>query len=220
MRSGWLVVMGIWALGGMGGCSSPNPNVRAHRLSDGRVEVEGGMAGPFSTAEALAESACALMTRQPGATGGLHGVEYCSVSYHSQAGGGFFLSYLSDIKNRADTAVKTCVVPAVVSDRRYADAIIVWGNHSHPHNRKFSTPDLSARSHWYPVRIAEKSTGRIFERGMMLFFKEKTGECRIYRYDHAARLVSALRQGQWIPIGKVQDAAGNIELFDGMDWLP
>lgn len=70
-------------LGGTLGCST-NPNLRARRLPDGRIEVEGPMAGPYKTKEELAMNACQFMTSQGGASGGTDGSEYCALHYFPQ----------------------------------------------------------------------------------------------------------------------------------------
>ncbi|HSP79937.1 MAG TPA: hypothetical protein VLQ93_15500 [Myxococcaceae bacterium] len=202
------------------GCTSPNPNVRVRRLQSGRLQVQGPLAGPFKTLEELAENACELMTSQPGAANGVHGFEYCALHYYSQADDAFFLSYLSDVRGRADSAEKSCSLPTELDDPNHEDALILGGNHTHPHNRQFSPRDLSVWAHWNPTRLVDKSTGRVWDRNLMLFFRESTGECRSYSYNNTTRVVSALRGGEWVAIGKVYDDFGNIRMFDGMDWLP
>ncbi len=211
-----LLLVGVWV--GVLGCGS-NPNIRVQRLPDGRLQVEGPMAGPFKTAEELAVTACDLMTRQGGATGGLDGSEYCALHYYSPAEDGYFLSYLSDIKNALDTrGVKSCALPLVLNDPAHLDALILGGDHTHPHNRQFSPRDLRVR--WHPSRVIDKKTGRIFHRELWLFFKEKSGECRVYSFNLVTRTISALREGQWEPIGWARDEAGNIQMFEGKGWLP
>jgi hypothetical protein len=160
------------------------------------------------------------MTGQPGASNGVYGFEYCALIYYSHAGSGFFLSALSDIRNRLDSNVKTCLRPARLNDQSHPDAVTVGDAHNHPHNRRFSPQDLSAAARWYPDRIVDKHSGQDWHRNLMLFYREKTGECRAYTYDNASRVVSALRDGHWVPIGEVQDDIGNIKMHDGMDWLP
>lgn len=216
MKSYWLTLL----LLGIFGCSTPNLNVQARRLPDGRVEVKGPLAGPFDTSEGLAGHACGLMTRQPGASGGMQGVEYCALYYFSRAGGGYFLSHLSNIRSRLDTTIKSCVVPAVLDDKENLDAVVLGPAHTHPHNREFSANDLSMRNHVRTTRVAERGTGQVWDRGLMMFFQEKTGECSAYKYDYATRLVLALRSGEWVSIGRVYNDAGDIELLDGRGWLP
>lgn len=201
-------------------CSTPNPNVRAHRLPDGRVEVEGPLAGPFQTTEELAEKSCAIMTNQPGASSGAYGSEYCALYYYSRSSDGYFLSYLSDIKNRLDSELKTCVVPSSLKDQEHRDAIILGKAHTHSNNRRLSFNDMSVAAHWYPTKAVDGETGRIWNRGVMLFYREKTGVCSAYPYDNVTRLVMALRGGQWVAIGKAYDEQGNVEMLEGMDWLP
>jgi hypothetical protein len=43
------------------------------------------------------------MTSQGGAVGGVHGSEYCALSYYATDEAAFYLSYLSDIKEQLDT---------------------------------------------------------------------------------------------------------------------
>jgi hypothetical protein len=71
----------LWMLSAVLGCTAPNPNVRVRRLPDGRLEVDGPLAGPFPTLEELAQNACELMTSQPGASSGAYGFEYCALHY-------------------------------------------------------------------------------------------------------------------------------------------
>jgi hypothetical protein len=72
-RSCWLIVLSL--LVGAIGCTSTNPDVRVRRLPDGHIQVDGPLAGPFDTLEQLAERACDIMTRQPGAANGPYGFE-------------------------------------------------------------------------------------------------------------------------------------------------
>jgi hypothetical protein len=53
-----------------------------------------------------------------------------------------------------------------------------------------------------------------------LFYREKTGECRAYLHNQTTRTVYALRSGQWVAIGKVFNDIGDIQMFEGQDWLP
>jgi hypothetical protein len=133
----------LCAIGSVLACSSNNPNLRASRMPDGSVKVEGPLAGPFQTLEELATNACELMTSQPGASNGIYGFEYCALNYYSPKENAYFLSYLSDFRNRPDTSTKTCALPSLLDDPTHRDAIIVGGSHDHPHNRRFSKPDLS-----------------------------------------------------------------------------
>lgn len=55
---------------------------------------------------------------------------------------------------------------------------------------------------------------------MMLFYRERTGECRAYMFNTATRTVSALRERQWVPIGEVYTRDGDIRMFAGQDWIP
>lgn len=115
---------------------------------------------------------------------------------------------------------KYCEIPTVLDDPEHKDAIILGGVHTHPHNREFSSKDMSTGAHWHPTRFYNARTQRILERQLMMFFRERTGECRAYLYNNATRIVSALREGKWLPIGKASDEEGNIQLFEGQDWLP
>jgi hypothetical protein len=206
--------------GGPWGCAT-NPNVRVRRLDNGLLRVDGPMAGPYPTLEALATNACELMTSQPGASNGSYGSEYCALYYHSTSGGGYFLSYLSDIKSKLDSLnVKSCAIPTSLSDPIHEDAILLGGAHTHPHNRQFSPKDMSVPAHWTPTRFLDKETGRIWDRALLMFFREKTGECRAYNYNNSTRVVQALRDGQWIPIGRAYDDDGDLEMFEGKGWLP
>jgi hypothetical protein len=160
------------------------------------------------------------MTEQPGASNGVYGFEYCALTYYSHEGSGFFLSFLSEHRNRLDSQVKTCLRPALLNDPSHPDAVTVGDAHNHTHNRRFSPQDLSAAARWYPDRVVDKHSGQVWRRQLMLFYREKTGECRAYTYDNASRVVSALRDEHWVPIGEVYDDIGNIKMYDGMDWLP
>jgi hypothetical protein len=216
----------LWRVGVLGllsgalGCSSPNPNVRVHRLAEGRLEVEGPLAGPFQTIEELATSACELMTSQPGASNGRYGFEYCGLYYYSTVEQAFFLSYLSDISRQLPDGTVTCDVPRALNDPRHPDALILGYDHNHPGSRNFSPRDLSERSLWKPTRFAEKGSQRIWDRKTMVFHREKSGSCSAFLYNNTTRIVSALREGKWIDIGLVYNEKGDIQMFEGMDWLP
>jgi hypothetical protein len=92
--------------------------------------------------------------------------------------------------------------------------------HTHPNNRKFSSRDLSSAANWKPVRFFDATAGRVWDRQLMVFFREKTGECRAYTYNNFTRIVSALRERAWVPIGEVYDEMGYIRMYEGKDWLP
>jgi hypothetical protein len=111
-------------------------------------------------------------------------------------------------------------MPAVLEDPSHQDAIIVGFDHTHPNNRKFSKGDLSAWAHWKPTQFNARSSSKALERHLMLFYRERTGECRAYRLEATTRVVSALRGGQWISIGEAYNADGDIRMFEGQDWLP
>jgi hypothetical protein len=209
------MLLGLWV--GSLGCGT-NPNLRAHRRDDGRLEVEGALAGPFKTREELATKACDIITSQGGATGGNDGSEYCALHYYSPSENAYYLSYLSDIKERLDTRTKSCSLPLLLNDPQHLDALIIGGDHGHPHNRQFSPKDL--RISWHPTHAVDKASGKVFQRELWLFFREKSGECRTYSFNLVTRVISALRDEQWEPIGQSSDDHGNIQMFEGKDWLP
>lgn len=203
---------------GAGACGS-NPNVRVRRLENGRLQVDGPLAGPFKTTEALAEAGCELMTAQGGASGGPLGSEYCALNYYAPDEDAFYLSYLSDFRDRQDTReMKTCSMPQVLNDPARVNALITGGDHTHPHNARFSPGDLSGK--WNPARVVTEKTGRVFQRELFVFHRRGDGACSVYGFNYATRVVSALRGGQWVQIGHVYDDNGNIRMFEGMGWQP
>ncbi|WP_224244979.1 hypothetical protein [Hyalangium gracile] len=213
LRVAALVVLGITM-----GCGT-NPNVRVYRRPDGLLEVAGPLAGPFRNTEELAANACKIMTSQGGATGGVHGSEYCALSYYAPGEDAFYLSYLSDVREKLDTkGSKTCSMPQALNDPSHSDAIIIGGDHTHPHNIRFSPGDLSGT--WRPSRVVDKKTGRVFHRELYLLYLDGGGVCRAFGYNYVTRIVSALRERQWVQIGRVYDESGNIQMFEGKDWLP
>ncbi|XXF78954.1 hypothetical protein P2318_04135 [Myxococcaceae bacterium GXIMD 01537] len=201
-------------------CSTPNPNVRVRELPNGRLQVEGPLAGPFKTLEHLAADACTLVTSQPGAAFDRYGVEYCALYYYSGAEDAYFLSYLSDVNGSLPDGKKYCKLPSSLEDRTRANAVIIGGGHSHPNNRRFSRGDLGIHARWPVTHMVDATTGRVFQRGLMVFHKEKTVDCSTFLYNSVTRVVSALREGRWVPIGKVYNDAGSIEMFEGQDWVP
>lgn len=210
----WLLLAGVLGMG----CAT-NPHVRVRRLDDGRLQVDGPLAGPFERMEDLAAHACGLMTRQGGASAGMLGSEYCALHYYSPDEGHYFLSYLSDVKQKADTSGrKTCIIPSALNDPARLNAIVTGGDHTHPHNRRFSTGDLSGS--WYPSRVVDPKTGRVIHRELFLFYRERNGACSAYSYDYVTRIVSALRGGRWVQIGRANNNTGDIQMFEGKDWLP
>ncbi len=217
-NSRWVLLP--WLLVSTWRCSAPNPNVQVRRMKDGLLQVKGPLAGPYKTLEELAAGACEIMTSQPGASNGAYGFEYCALHYYSRTEDAFFLSYLSDIGGTKGGGRKYCEMPRYLDDPEHKDAIILGGDHSHPNNRKFSNEDTSEARHWRPTRFVDAQTRRIWDRTLLLFFKERTGECRAYLYNNTTRLVMALREGRWVPIGKATGFYGEVELFDGQDWLP
>lgn len=202
------------------GCSAPNPHVRVRRLANGHLEVQGPLAGPFKTQEALADNACELMTRQPGADGGGLGKEYCALGYFAQEERAYYLSYLSDLGGDRPGGTKFCTMPSALDDPSHPVVLILMRLHTHPHNRRFSNWDLSAETGWEPAHLFDKTAGQFMERYLLEFYREKAGECRVYRYSYPQRIVATLRDGQWVPIGRVVSDSGNVQLFEGQDWVP
>jgi len=200
-------------------CSATNPHVRVRRTPEGYLQVEGPLAGPFGTLEALAQNACDIVLSQPGAMNGPYGFEYCALYYYSAKDQAFFLSYLSDLSSNYPDGTKSCTLPRSLSDASHPDAIILGGSHNHPHNRRFSAHDLSSRVRWRPTRIAD-STGKVWERSTMLFYRENSGTCSSYLFNNQTLAVSALREGQWVEIGSVYNDRGDIQLREGMGWVP
>jgi hypothetical protein len=183
------------------------------------LEVDGPLAGPFPTLGELAQNACELMTSQPGASNGAYGFEYCALHYYSKLGGGFFLSYLSDIGGDKGGGAKYCEIPRSLNDPMHRDAVMLGGGHTHPYPRAFSKKDTSVNAHWFPVRFVDPATGQVWDRRLMVFFRGRTGMCMAYDYNNATRIVSALREGRWVPIGKADDN-GDVQMFENMEWLP
>ncbi|MBN1206651.1 MAG: hypothetical protein JXB05_17340 [Myxococcaceae bacterium] len=210
----------FWLLSSTLGCTPPNPNVRRRLLPGGGIEVDGPLAGPFKDLADLAENACQLMTSQPGASTGRHGMEYCALHYYSQEEQAFFLSYLSDIGGNAAGGKKFCKVPRSLNDPKHKHVIVLGPAHTHPHNRRFSGEDLSRKRQWTPLRFFDETTGRIWDSDLLVFYREPSGECSSYSYNYSSRIISALRQGQWLPIGKAMGIYGEVELLEGQDWLP
>jgi hypothetical protein len=217
MISRWCWAGVLWLLSGALGCSAPNPNVRVRRLPDGLLEVDGPLAGPFKTLEELAASACEVMTSQPGAANGSYGFEYCALHYYSASGGGFFLSYLSNIAGDKAGGTKYCEMPRALRDPMHGDAVPLGGAHTHPYPRGFSKKDTSSKAHWLPVRFVDPVTRQIRDRQLMVFFHDRAGACKAYNYNNATQVVTALRDGQWVPIGKADDG-GDVQMFEGMEW--
>ncbi len=62
------------------------------------------------------------MTRQPGASTGAYGFEYCALYYHSAAVDAYFLSYLSNIGGNMRGGRKYCEIPTVLDDPAHTRA--------------------------------------------------------------------------------------------------
>jgi hypothetical protein len=224
MRLVWFVLAG---LAGAWGCTTQNPWVRVVVLDDGRLRVDGPAAGPFDTQEELAESACKLMTSQPGASSlhGKMGKEYCALWYFSREDGKYYLSYLSDIGGDRQSGVKYCTVPRALNELAQRSALILGPAHPHPHNRQLSRIDMGAdlMPGETPVGISrfyDRHTGRIWDRELLAFYMELNGVCRAYSYNYTTRIVSALREGKWVQIGKAEGEYAEFKAFEGQDWLP
>ncbi|CAM4144075.1 hypothetical protein [Corallococcus exiguus] len=210
------------------GCSAPHPNVRVRQLANGMYEVEGPLAGPFKTREELAQVACERMIQMPGASTlhGRQGKEYCALWYYSPQEQAYFLSYFSDLGGDGAGGRKYCKVPLALRDANTRDPVILGPAHPHPHNWEFSREDMGANhepdwSPWGSARFVDRS-GRIWEHELRLFYGPRNGGCLAYDYNYSSRVVSALRSGRWIPIGKASGTAGDFsfDLFEGQSWLP
>ncbi|HYO56285.1 hypothetical protein [Archangium sp.] len=202
------------------GCSGANPHVRVHRAPEGYLQVDGPLAGPYETLESLSESACEILTSEPGAMNGKYGFEYCALYYYSSQKNAFFLSYLSDFSQNFPNGTKRCTVPRSLSDPIHKDALVLGDAHNHPHNPALSEPDVQADKRWKPSRIAD-SSGRVWDRSTLMFFRDKySGRCNVVFFNNRTLVISALRNRKWIEIGKVVNDQGHIQIHDGMDWLP
>jgi hypothetical protein len=210
----------LWLLGStlLFGCSSPNPYVRVQRGPGGYLQVDGPLRGPFKTLEELAENSCALLTSQPGAMNGPYGFEYCSLYYYSPEEKGFMYSFLSDLSTTLPDGTKTCTVPRRLNDPSHTDAIILGSAHNHPHNPKVSNRDVSTDARLRPDRIAD-STGKVWTRSTMIFYRQKSGPCRTYLFNYSTLTISVLIDGKWDDIATVINDQGHIRLLDGKDWL-
>ncbi len=220
-----------WVLAGAAAgtlaCATPNPNVRAVRLSNGIIQVDGPLAGPFKTTEELASNGCELMTSQPGA-GAMHGKlgkEYCALHYYSQDDQSYYLTYLSDIGGDGPDGTKYCNVPKAINELNQRKHLITGPAHNHPHNRQFSPQDLGAArpKGWSPVgpsRVVDPDSRQILERELYVFFKDLNEVCFSYRYNYATRIVSALREGRWVPIGEATGDWGSFKPIEGAGWQP
>ena len=110
--------------------------------------------------------------------------------------------------------------PRALLDVERNEVTILGGAHTHPHNRQLSKKDMSIRAHWPPLRFVDSKTRRIWDRQLLMFYREQTGECRSYIYNNSTRIVSSLRGGKWVPIARAYNDAGDIEMLEGQDWLP
>ncbi|MFY2558984.1 hypothetical protein ACN469_15245 [Corallococcus terminator] len=187
--------------------------------------MQGPAAGPFETKEELAQNACELVTAQPGAATGRLGVEYCVLWYYARDARQYFISYLSDVGGNRASGKKYCEVPRALDASHPGGVFLLGPGHGHPHNRQFSAEDLGAGREpgWSPLgpsRFHDKGTGRTWDRELLVFFKEWSGTCTTYSYNYATRVVSALREGVWVPIGRVEGNWGDLKMFEGQDWLP
>lgn len=212
-------------IGSILGCSTPNPNVRVRRLPDGRLQVDGPLAGPFKTQEELATKACTLMTSQPGASTGKVGFEYCALHYYAVEDDAYFLSYLSDIHGDLPNGLKYCTVPRSLNELNEKTTIVLGPAHTHSINRELSRIDMGAQRQpgETPVgssQLFDKATGRIWMRELLMFYREWNGACSAYRYNYSTRVVSALRDGAWVPIGKAEGNWGYFKSLEGKGWLP
>jgi len=71
-----------------------------------------------------------------------------------------------------------------------------------------------------PSRFLEKNTGRVWERELYAFYRNRDGVCFAYSYNYATRIVSALRESKWVPIGKAEGEWGTFKPFEGQGWRP
>jgi hypothetical protein len=218
-----IVLLGL--LGGAWSCTGSNPWVRVTRRGDGLLVVDGPAAGPFDTKEELATTACELLTSQPGAASGRLGIEYCALWYYAKDERKYFLSFLSDVGGNKNSGRKYCEVPRALNELDQRSVLLLGPGHGHPHNRQFSPEDLGSgrKPGWSPLgvsRFYDGDTDHVWERELLVFYREWNKACSIYNYNYATRIVSSLRSGNWVQIGKVEGDWGDLKMFEGQDWLP
>jgi hypothetical protein len=103
------------------------------------------------------------------------------------------------------------------------NVLVLGPAHPHPHNRQLSRVDMGADllPDETPVGVArfyDSQTARIWDRDLLVFYQEPSGVCRTYNY--ATRIVSALRDGMWVQIGRAEGEYAEFKAFEGQDWLP
>lgn len=219
-----------WVLGCLClGCSTPNLNVRVVRTPEGVLRVDAPWAGPYETMEELAEDGCEKVTSQPGAShgdaNGEYGMEYCALHYYSPEDQAYYLSFLSNVGGNGPDGMKFCVVPRAINELNRKSYILLGPAHNHPHNREFSRPDTGKGRPlgWSPLgtsRVFDRETQRVWDRELLVFYRERDGRCSTFKYNYFTRLVYALRDGAWVSIGKAEGQYGRVTLFDGQEWLP
>ena len=88
--------------------------------------------------------------------------------------------------------------------------MLLGGDHTHPYPQGFSKTDVSNKAHGARDLFIDPVTHQVRGRELMLFFREKTGECRSFSYDNTTHVIAALHDGQWVPVGQADDE-GNIQ---------
>ncbi|WP_235216859.1 hypothetical protein [Archangium violaceum] len=165
------------------------------------------------------------MSRQPGADAryGQYGKEYCALHYYSVEDAAYYLSYLSDIGGDGAGGSKYCTVPTSLHHLKEGEVIILGPGHTHSINMEMSHIDLGAgRAEGFsplgPSRFFNETTKRVWDRQLYAFYRDTGGKCHAFSYNYANRVVAALREGKWIPIGKAEGYWGSFKAFDGQDW--
>jgi hypothetical protein len=93
----------------------------------------------------------------------------------------------------------------------YASGDISFHDHLQENQRGVDSPGWCIWNQHRPGHVPDESKD---DAG------QGSGACWAYSYNNYTRKVSALRDGQWVPIGQVYNDAGDLKMFEGKDWLP
>jgi hypothetical protein len=209
-----VVALLLLALGGLWGCANNAGNIdfrlRPQRMPQGGVQYEGPMAGPYRSFTEMAETACERMSARPTAPNGIPPLGYCALFFNMpEDSRKWSFSHIAGMDGDAGGMERACALP---EDPANPDdkSVLQLGGASDGPNQHGDLKEL-----WRPTQFLNQRTATTWDYDVMVFSLEKSGKCSAYAYIAFRRDLTALRDGEWIPIGTLYTGEGVVQVLEG-----
>jgi hypothetical protein len=204
----------LLALGGLWGCARSASNIdfriRPRQMPQGGVQYEGPMAGPYDSFTEMAETACERMSARPTTPSGVPPLGYCALFFSMpEDSRKWSFSYFASLDGNAGSMERTCVLPEDPASPDDKSVLQLGGASDGPNEHEGLEGD------WRPTRLLNQRTATTWDYDVMVFTLEKPGKCSAYAYIAFRRDLTALRDGDWIPVGTLYNGEGIVQALEG-----